>query len=59
MVAWAVRIITGKVGCWRWIASKSAMPSMPGIFKSLMTAAGRPTANAASAASPELAVRTV
>ena len=32
---------------------------MPGIFKSLITAAGRPTESPASAASPEMAVRTV
>ena len=59
MVACAVRMMTGRVGCWRWIASNSASPSMPGILRSLITAAGRPMERAASAASPESAVRTV
>ena len=58
IVPCAVRMITGSAGCWRWIASNSCRPSMPGIRRSVITAPGRATASAASAVSPLSAVRT-
>jgi hypothetical protein len=58
IVPCAVRMMTGIAGCWRWIASNSWWPSMPGILRSVITSAGRVTAIAASAASPLAALRT-
>src|SRR5687768_2028460 len=53
MVPCAVRISTGSEGESRWIASKSAIPSMPCMRRSVTTTCGRDTASAASAASPD------
>ena len=53
MVPWAVRISTGSEGESRWMASKSAMPSMPCMRRSVTTTCGRATDSAASAASPD------
>ena len=53
MVPWAVRITTGNDGDSRWIASNSAIPSMPCIRRSVITTCGREIARLASAASPD------
>ena len=53
IVPWAVRITTGSEGESRWIASNSAMPSIPCMRRSVTTTCGRDTASAASAASPD------
>ena len=58
IVPCAVRIITGSVGCCALICSKSCMPSIPGIRKSVTTTAGLATAICASADSPLSAERT-
>jgi hypothetical protein len=47
-------MITGSVGCDRWIASNSAMPSMPGIFRSVTTTFGSRTASVGQRGSPRL-----
>jgi len=53
MVPCAVRISTGSEGESRWMASNSAMPSIPCMRRSVTTTWGRDTASAASAASPD------
>src|SRR5258706_98287 len=53
IVPCAVRITTGSEGESRWIASNSAIPSIPCILRSVTTTCGRATASAASAASPD------
>src|SRR5688500_10224543 len=53
IVPCAVRISTGSEGESRWIASNSAIPSMPCMRRSVTTTCGRDTASAASAASPD------
>ena len=53
MVPCAVRITTGSEGESRWMASNSAMPSMPCMRRSVITVCGRATARLASAASPD------
>jgi len=53
IVPCAVRITTGSDGASRWIASNSAIPSMPCMRRSVTTTCGRDTASAASACSPE------
>ena len=58
IVPCAVRIITGSVGCCALICSKSCMPSIPGMRKSVTTTAGLATAICASADSPLSAERT-
>ena len=41
MVPCAVRIITGSVGAVAWMASNKAMPSIPSIFRSVITKRAR------------------
>jgi hypothetical protein len=53
IVPCAVRITTGIEGESRWIASNSAMPSMPCMRRSVTTICGLATARAARAASPD------
>ncbi len=53
MVPCAVRITTGSEGESRWMASNSAIPSMPCMRRSVTTTCGRDTARAARAASPD------
>jgi hypothetical protein len=40
IVPFAVRIITGRLRWRRWIVSNKAIPSMPGIFRSVMITCG-------------------
>ena len=53
IVPCAVRMTTGNEGESRWMASNSAMPSMPCMRRSVITVCGRATARLASAASPD------
>ena len=53
IVPCAVRITTGSDGESRWIASNSAIPSIPAILRSVTTTCGRDTDSADSAASPD------
>ena len=57
MVPCAVRMTTGSEGDSRWMASNSAMPSMPSMRRSVTTTCGRDTASAASAACARLRPR--
>ena len=52
IVPCAVRMITGSVGAVLWMASNKAMPSMPSIFRSVITSWGRDAARAAKAMWP-------
>src|SRR5512134_3648431 len=53
IVPCAVTITTGSEGLSRWIASNSAIPSMPCMRRSVTTTWGRATASDANAASPD------
>ena len=43
IVPWAVRMMTGRVGCFLLMAWNRAMPSIPGMRKSVITRWGRNT----------------